>query len=64
MYGTYLRLNVPVWATNREVIKAARGKIQKKCRRAAKYREGRKLYYRSMLDYHAKARALFREYRF
>lgn len=64
MYGTYLRLNVPVWATNRQVIKAARAKIQKKCRTGAKHREGRKLFYRSMLDYHAKAGRLFRAYRF
>lgn len=58
MFGTYQRLGVHVYASNREVIKAARSKLQKRCWHDPAYREGRKLFYRNMLEYHAQARAL------
>ena len=62
MYGTYCRLNVPVWATAREVIRAARKKLAKTAFRREQ-REARHQFYRSMLTYHNDARELCREFR-
>jgi hypothetical protein len=57
MLGTYHRLNLPVWASNREVIKAASRKL--KNWRNPKEREARHKFYRTMIDYHQKARKLY-----
>jgi len=63
-FGTYERLRVHVYASNRDVIKAARGKLRKDCWHDLSYRDGRKLFYRNMLEYHAKARELAQTWRF
>lgn len=60
MFGTYNRLNVSVAATNIEVIRKARLKLRKNTWHDPSYREGRKLFYRNMLEYHAQAKALYR----
>lgn len=63
MYGTYQRLNVSVYASNVDVIRAARKKLRKAVWHDQSYREGRKLFYRNMLEYHAQALQLVIEYR-
>lgn len=63
MYGTYQRLNVSVYASNREVIRAASRKLKPSARHSREYREGRHLFYRNMIEYHAKALALVKEWR-
>ena len=63
MFGTYQRLRVHVGASNMEVIRAARKKLAKRCWHDPSYREGRKLFYRNMLDYHHEAQELVREWR-
>jgi hypothetical protein len=50
MFGTYQRLNVHVWASNREVIRATASKFRD-WRNPAE-REARKHFYRVMLMYH------------
>jgi hypothetical protein len=62
MFGTYCRLNVHVYASNREVIKAAKGKLAKSAL-GPKDREARKRFYRTMLDYHRDARKMVTEFR-
>lgn len=59
MYGTYCRLNVPVFATKMAVIRAARKKVHAKMRRNPKYREARHDFYRKMIEYHERAFGLF-----
>ena len=61
MFGTYNRLNVPVSASNIAVIRAARCKL-KNPRNPAE-REARHNFYRAMLDHHASAQGLVREWR-
>ena len=56
--SAYNRLNVTIWASPREVIRIARKKILKKARNSRKFRNARHSYYRSLLAYHMKARAL------
>jgi hypothetical protein len=63
MFGTYQRLRVPVWATNREVIKAANRKIKRECRRGLKYRGPRHAMYLALLEHHANARNLCRHFK-
>jgi hypothetical protein len=63
MYGTYLRLDVPVWASNRAVIRAARRKLTRSARRDPTKREARKRFYREMLEHHANAQRLVAEFR-
>jgi hypothetical protein len=63
MYGTYQRLRVHVSASDSDVIRAARAKLKPSCWHDTSYREGRKLFYRNMLDYHHKAREMVREWR-
>lgn len=62
MFGTYQRLHVSVHATNREVIKAASKKLKPAARTSREYREGRHLFYRNMLEYHAQALAVVEEW--
>ncbi len=59
--GTYNRLNVHVWASNREVIKAASTKLKRKFDR--KEREARHRFYRLMLEEHKAAQEICLEFR-
>ena len=63
MLGTYHRLNVHVWASNLDVIRAARRKLKKKARKARNVREQRHAFYRAMLYHHRKAQELCIEFR-
>jgi hypothetical protein len=63
MYGTYCRLNVRVTASDLEVIRAARRKLTKACRRNPAQRGNRKDFYRIMLGYHHGAQGILREWR-
>lgn len=56
MYGTYCRLHLPVWATDREVIRAAHRKLKRSVRRAHKHREVRHSILRELLEHHTRAR--------
>lgn len=58
MFGTYQRLNVRTFASDIEVIRAAREKITKAGQRDPKQRDARKKFYRIMLDYHHRAQEL------
>lgn len=53
MFATYCRLNVNVWASNREVIKAASLKLKKDVRYSRAHRATRHAFYRDMLSHHA-----------
>lgn len=61
--STYLRLRLPVWASEREVIRAARRKLKPTCRRSRHYREARHAYLRDILNCHREAGALARAFR-
>jgi hypothetical protein len=63
MYGTYLRLDVTVWASDRAVIRAARRKLTRTAQRDPAKREARKRFYREMLAHHANAQRLVTEFR-
>lgn len=63
MYGTYLRLDVTVWATDRAVIRAARRKLTRSARRDPAKRAARKRFYHDMLAHHANAQRLVAEFR-
>ncbi len=49
MFSTYLRLNLPVWASARDVIRATYGRLKPSARARVQ---------RDMLAYHASAQAL------
>ncbi len=63
MQGTYLHLDVRVWASDRAVIRAARRKLTQSARRDPAKREARKRFYREMLEHHANAQRLVAEFR-
>jgi hypothetical protein len=63
MYGTYQRLNLHVYATDREVIRAVRKKFKRAMLHNHEVRKARHDVYRKMLEYHHEARALVREWR-
>jgi hypothetical protein len=63
MFGTYCRLHVHVWASDREVIRAAQRKLKRSVRYARKHREARHAFYRTMLDYHHQGQKLVAEHR-
>jgi hypothetical protein len=63
MYGTYLRLGVTVWTSDRAVIRAARRKLTRSARSDPSKREARKRFYREMLEHHANAQRLVAEFR-
>lgn len=63
MYGTYLRLDVTVWARSRTVIRAAWHKLSRSARRDPTKREARKRFYREMLEHHANAQRLVAGFR-
>lgn len=58
MFSTYLRLNVPIWASARDVIRATYGRLQPGARARA-HRAARHAIIRDMLGHHAAARALY-----
>jgi uncharacterized protein (DUF305 family) len=60
MFGTYQRLQVSAFASPREVIRAAQGKLKPESKYSREQREARHAFYRMMLDYHAKAADLAR----
>ncbi len=63
MCGTYLRLGITVWDSDRAVIRAARRKLARSARRDPAKREARKRFYREMLEHHANAQRLVAEFR-
>lgn len=63
MYGTYLRLDILVWDSDRAVIRAARRKLVRPARRDPAKREARKRFYREMLCHHADAQRLVAHFR-
>jgi hypothetical protein len=63
MYGTYCRLNIHVYASGREVIRAASHKLKKTVRFAREHREVRHAFYKQMLNYHRRDRALVQQFR-
>lgn len=63
MYGTYQRLNVPVSAGARAVIRAASRKLKPTARYARAQRQARHAFYREMLAHHAAERELIKTFR-
>ena len=63
MYGTYLRLGVTVWDSDRTVIRAARRKLTRYARRDPAKRDAHKRFYCEMLVHHADAQRLVAEFR-
>lgn len=63
MIGTYGRLGVHVYASPREVIKAASRKLKKRVRYSRLHRGIRHTFYRAMLEEHAAARLLVQHFR-
>ena len=59
----YHRLGLPVWATDREVLKALRRKLKPSARRGRKSRKNRHALMRGVLKVHHNARNLCREFR-
>jgi hypothetical protein len=57
MFSTYLRLNLPVWASARDVIRATYGRL-KPSARARAHRDARHEILRDMLAHHTRAQAL------
>jgi hypothetical protein len=58
MQGTYGRLGVHVFASWRDAMRAANGRIARKHRRGPAMREERKRFYREMLACHARHQEL------
>ena len=58
MFAIYLRFNLPVWATSRQVIRATHGRVNPHAR-GRDYRELRHEIYRDMLNHHTSAQALY-----
>lgn len=56
-HGTYCRLRVPVWASDREVIRAAHRKLKRSARRSFAARAARHEFLRAMLAHHHNERA-------
>lgn len=56
-FATYCRLRVPVWAPDRDVIRAARKKLKRSSLRR-EHREARHAFLRSMLAHHRDEQAL------
>jgi hypothetical protein len=63
MSGTYQRLYLPLSATPRDVIKAARRRIAGSAKRDRAWREQRHLFYRRMLECHRNWQELCRYWR-
>ena len=59
-YSTYLRLNLHVGATSREVLRAAQRKLKPEFRYDRFWRDQRHAFYREMLQHHHAAQNLYR----
>jgi hypothetical protein len=64
MQGAYDRLRVHVFASWRDVVRAANTRIARKHRRGAVMREARKRFYREMLGCHQRHQELVLTCRF
>lgn len=62
-YGTYRRLGVHIYASNREVIRAAQKKLHPIFHYDRDVREQRHRFYREILSQHHQARAIAEEFR-
>jgi len=62
MESAYYRLDMHVYASNLEVIRAARRRIKRSARCSRAFRLQRHRYYRAMLTHHAEARELVRHF--
>lgn len=62
MLSTYHRLHLTIHATKREVIRAARKKINPSIKRDRRARAARHNFYREMLAYHTEAAELAKEF--
>ena len=60
-YAQYCRLNVPVWASDREVIKAAHLMLRKAARKSRHSRDIRHNWLRSVIHQHHDALMVYRE---
>lgn len=63
MQGAYDRLRVHVFASWRDVVRAANTRIARKHRRDPAMREARKRFYREMLGYHQRHQELVLTFR-
>ncbi|MEE9926149.1 MAG: hypothetical protein PBV01_22740 [Brucella anthropi] len=63
MYAANLRLELPVWDSDRAVIRAASRKLAPSARRDPASRDARKHLYRDVLRHHADARRLVLQFR-
>lgn len=63
MQATYERLRVQAFASWRDVVRAANGRIAKKHRRAPAMKEARKRFYCEMLGCHQRHQDLVRTFR-
>ena len=63
MQGTYERLRVHAFASWRDVVRAANGRIAKKHRLAPAMKEARKRFYCEMLGCHQRHQDLVRTFR-
>ena len=62
MYGTYQRLNLHVYASNMQVIRAAHRMLKKKAKTRA-FRKERHKFLRQMLKYHQQEYAMVKEWK-
>lgn len=60
---TYHRLNVTIYASDREVIRRARLKLNPNARTKPEFRDARHAFYRQILKTHKAAQNLAREFR-
>lgn len=58
----YHRLNVTIYASDREVIKRARSKLNPSARTKPEFRDARHAFYRQVLKTHKAAQNLVREF--
>ena len=63
MQGTYDRLHIHVFASWRDVVRAAKTRIARKHRRDPAMREARKRFYREMLGCHQRHQELVLAFR-
>jgi hypothetical protein len=63
MFGTYTRLNVPTYASWRQVIRAAVKRLDPNALKDPQLRPDRKAFYRIMLEHHQRAQEMVEAYR-
>lgn len=59
MFGTYQRLGLPVCASDMDVIRATRRKLEPRHLYNRQHRAGRHAIYRAALDHHHRAESLY-----